>query len=502
MGAPTRSVELLDDEFTQVAPEAEPSSSLGARMGIFTAGVVIVDLVGMAIAAAMAQFVRFGATDADLFFRARGNFGGVSYTIVSLVIVGLWLACLIGVRSYSVHHTGTGAEEYKAVAQGSALCAGIVGITCYLGNIPVARGFVAVAFPVGLLLLILGRWFARRRLARERSQGRLTHHAIAVGTGEQVSALIAALRAEPAAGYDITGVCLIDDDMAPLDGVGIQVFGGVNDVRAAVRASGAHAVIVASMPGTGFDTLRRIAWACEGLGVDLLVVPSLMDIAGSRIRVRPVVGLPLLHIKEPRFTGRQLLVKSGFDRATAALGLLLVAPVVLSIVIAIKLNDRGPVLFRQSRVGRDGNTFSCYKFRSMVVDAENRLDEIRHLNEHDGVLFKLKDDPRITRVGRFLRRFSLDEIPQLLNVLKGDMSLVGPRPPLPGEVAQYDVDVRRRLLVKPGITGLWQVSGRSDLSWQQGVRLDLYYVENWSFTQDLAILVRTGRAVLTRQGSY
>ena len=233
------------------------------------------------------------------------------------------------------------------------------------------------------------------------------------------------------------------------------------------------------------------------------MAPGLIDVAGTRIHIRPLAGLPLLHVEEPRLTGTRRLAKAVLDRALALAGLLLLSWFFVAIAVAVRLNSPGPALFRQRRVGRKGSGFTLYKFRSMYAGAEELLDSLSPRNEADGgVLFKLRQDPRITPVGGFLRRCSLDELPQLLNVLKGDMSLVGPRPPLPSEVAKYPDDIRRRLLVKPGLTGLWQISGRSDLSWEESVRLDLHYVENWTMTLDFAILWRTVRVVLRGKGAY
>jgi exopolysaccharide biosynthesis polyprenyl glycosylphosphotransferase len=247
---------------------------------------------------------------------------------------------------------------------------------------------------------------------------------------------------------------------------------------------------------------RRIAWDLEGHHVQMAVVPSLSDISSGRIAMRPVGGLPLVHVEQPQSLGASRGLKRVFDFLGGSVLLLLAAPVMLVFAVAIKLQDGGPVLFRQTRVGRDGELFECLKFRSMVVDAEARLSGVTHLNENDGVLFKVQRDPRITRVGRIIRRYSIDELPQLVNVINGDMSLVGPRPALPSEVRRYAPDVQRRLHVRPGMTGLWQVSGRSDLSWDDTVRLDLYYVDNWSIVQDLSIMARTLHAVARSRGAY
>ena len=247
--------------------------------------------------------------------------------------------------------------------------------------------------------------------------------------------------------------------------------------------------------------LRRLAWQLEGTGRDLVVAPQLTDIAGPRVHIRPVEGLPLLYVEEPTLAGVSWLVKNVLDRTAALCGLIVLAPVFTAIAIGIKATSPGPVFFRQPRVGMEGNTFRCWKFRTMYIDAEERQAALMMHNESDGLLFKIKDDPRVTSMGRFLRRTSLDELAQLINVVKGEMSLVGPRP-LPAENGDFLGDVRRRLLVRPGITGLWQVSGRSDLSWDDAVRLDLYYVDNWSLTADLQILFRTVAVVLRRKGAY
>ena len=246
--------------------------------------------------------------------------------------------------------------------------------------------------------------------------------------------------------------------------------------------------------------LRRLAWELEDHAhVQIIVAPNVTDVSSERVRIRPVAGLPLMHLGRARSQLATNDAKRTFDVVGAIAILLLIWPALLALMIWIRLHDGGPVLFRQTRVGRDGAEFTCLKLRSMVVDAEARLAE---LEARDHVLFKDADDPRVTRPGRLIRRFSLDELPQLWNVVRGEMSLVGPRPPLPAEVAQYEDDMLRRLAVLPGMTGLWQVSGRSDLSWEDTVRLDLYYVDNWSMVQDLIILARTVSAVLTSRGAY
>jgi exopolysaccharide biosynthesis polyprenyl glycosylphosphotransferase len=300
----------------------------------------------------------------------------------------------------------------------------------------------------------------------------------------------------------VIAACVTPGDRSRVAAATAVPVGGLDDVVEIASRLGADTIAVTSASETAAQYLRQLSWQLEGSGIELLVAPGLIEVAGPRLHIRPLEGLPLLSIEQPRFEGWQLVIKGGLDRMTAALGLLLLAPVLGAIAVAIKVTSPGPVLFRQERVGVNGRPFTMLKFRSMVVDADSQLHALQAQNISDGVLFKMRVDPRVTRIGGVLRRLSLDELPQLFNVLGGSMSLVGPRPPLPAEVARYDASVHRRFLVKPGLTGLWQVSGRSDLPWDEAVRLDLRYVENWSLAMDLLILAKTARAVLGSSGAY
>ncbi|WP_020579196.1 sugar transferase [Actinopolymorpha alba] len=473
---------------------------------LFAGAVVVLDLLLLAVGGIVAAMFRFGVVESQIAGAWRGsNLGGVSYTTVALGLTAVWMVVLAFRGAYSPRIFGAGADEFKLVVSSSVLTAGLVAIVCYLGKIELSRGFLAAAFPLGAVLLLAGRFGVRKWLQRQRRRDRLVHRVLLVGMPAGVAELLEIMRREPKMGFSVVGACLPRLSKDPGDEVAdasLPILGYLDEVRSAVERSGADTVVVSALPGRSSRLLRRLSWSLEGLGVDLVVVPSLTDVAGPRIHVRPVAGLPLLHVEEPEFGGARRIVKAIFDWVGAVVLTVLALPVVAAIAVAIKLDDRGPVFLRQTRVGVHGKEFPCFKFRSMVVDAEQRLSELRAANEHDGVLFKIRDDPRITRVGRVIRKLSLDELPQLLNVVRGEMSLVGPRPPLPSEVAQYGEDVRRRLLVRPGITGLWQVSGRSNLSWDDSVRLDLYYVENWSLSTDLVILAKTLGAVVSRNGAY
>jgi exopolysaccharide biosynthesis polyprenyl glycosylphosphotransferase len=323
---------------------------------------------------------------------------------------------------------------------------------------------------------------------------------LAVGGREEVEALVAELNREPYAGLTVVGACMPPGDAVA--GSSVPVVGSLTSVPDAVARLGVDTVAVTASRGLTSGVLKRLGWDLEDAGVDLVVAPALTDVAGPRVHVRPVSGLQLLYVEQPEFTGPTRVIKEAVDRVSAAVALTVVSPVLAVIALAVRLSSPGPVIFRQVRVGRDGALFTVYKFRTMFVGAEREIGDLRRRDDGNGVLFKLRDDPRVTRVGRFLRRFSLDELPQLVNVLTGSMSLVGPRPALPSETQRYGRTTARRLLVKPGMTGLWQVSGRSDLSWEDSVRLDLYYVENWSFAGDIQILWKTLSAVVTQRGAY
>jgi exopolysaccharide biosynthesis polyprenyl glycosylphosphotransferase len=310
-------------------------------------------------------------------------------------------------------------------------------------------------------------------------------------------------RRAPFAGFSVVAVCVpgVRDELV-VDGQPIPAPAGPDAVLDALVGADADTLAVADPTTFPGAALRELAWDLEGSGVDLIVAPAVTEVAGPRIAVRPVAGIPLLHVEEPSLSGPARVTKAIFDRTFGVAALVLCSPILLVLALFVRITSHGPALFRQTRVGRDGREFQMLKFRTMIQGAEEQLDELLQHADADHVLFKLPDDPRLTRLGRWLRRHSLDELPQLWNVVVGDMSVVGPRPPLPSEVARYADDARRRLLVMPGLTGLWQVSGRADLSWDDTVRLDLYYVENWSWVLDALILARTVPAVVKGRGAY
>jgi exopolysaccharide biosynthesis polyprenyl glycosylphosphotransferase len=427
--------------------------------------------------------------------------GTAAYLLLSLSLPVLWVVSVLLAGGYDSRFIGVGTDEFRRVLNAGICLTACVAIISYATKAEVARGYVVIALPSLTVLDLCGRLTLRKRLHKLRALGSCMRKVVVVGHLDVITDLAAVLRRETYHGLQVVAACVAGS--ARRDAIGsIPVIGGLDNVADAVERYDADTVAVLSCPEMSGATLRDLAWELEKTGTDLCVAPALLDVAGPRTTIRPVAGLPLLHMDHPEFTGFRRVVKAAFDRAAGGTAVALLSPVFIIFILMIRLADGGPGLFRQTRVGRDGRAFTVYKFRTMVVDAEERKSHLAALNESDGVLFKMRRDPRVTRVGGWLRRWSLDELPQLLNVVLGDMSLVGPRPALPQEAALYGDHVRRRLAVKPGITGLWQVSGRSDLTWEESVRLDLRYVENWSFMLDLQILWKTAAAVLRGSGAY
>jgi len=427
--------------------------------------------------------------------------GNGFYLLLSLTLPVLWVTAVGLAGGYDSRFIGVGTDEFRRVLNaGICLTAGVA-VLSYATKTELARGYVVVALPTLTVLGLVGRFILRKRLHKLRQLGSCMRKVVVVGHAEVVADLATMLRRETYHGLRVVAACVAGPTRRDEINA-IPVIAGLDQVADVVRRYEADTVAVLACPEMSGVRLRELAWELEKTGTDLCVAPALLDVAGPRTTIRPVAGLPLLHMDHPEFSGFRRVLKAGFDRAVAGTALLACAPLFVILMAIIRLFDGGPAFFRQTRVGRDGRAFTVFKFRTMVVDAEGRKSELVALNDTDGVLFKMRGDPRITMVGRWLRRWSLDELPQLFNVLIGEMSLVGPRPALPQEAALYADHVRRRLAVKPGITGLWQVNGRSDLAWDESVRLDLRYVENWSFVLDLQILWKTASAVIRGSGAY
>ena len=496
---PRSTVQIIREE-SQFRPTPEPdlratAAAAGWRTK-YALGLGAIDwLVGI-VAASAALVLRFGTYGSQPFL--------LDYRLLTLLFPLAWIGTLAINRAYEARHLFVGTDEYARVVRSGLGLTAALAILSFAFDLRLARGYMLIAVPLATVVDLTARYIFRQLLHRSWARGERLHRVILVGHARSVADMTRRLRHEHHHGLGIIGACLPPGQTGePRTGLP-AIYGDFDDVAAAVSLSGADTVVVLSCPEIDGAALRRLAWNLERDEIDLIVASTLVDVAGDRTTIRPVDGLPMLHVEHPRLKGSARLFKAAFDRVGALVLLTLSAPV-LAVVAGLVMfgpRGRGPAVFRQERVGKNGQPFVLYKFRTMVVNAEARLPKLRDLNDTDGELFKMRNDPRVTPIGRWLRRYSLDELPQLVNVLKGDMSLVGPRPPLALEVAGYPADMRRRLVVKPGLTGLWQVSGRSDLSWEESIRLDLTYVENWSLVMDMAILARTVSAVVRSSGAY
>lgn len=474
------------------------SSSLRGLRRLTILCMVLADVVALLIAVGGAYLVRQ---------TALGPTGDLTANVVDAAfpIAAGWLLAITLFNGYDSRLVPAGTELYRNVLHATLAAAGIVGTIVYLAEIELSRAFFLAFFLIGPPLLLLVRAVIRRALNGARNRGKFRQGVLAVGSIDHVDSIARTLHRERWLGYDVLGAVTPDGASILPSRLHIPVLGTEKELLTIAEALRPNILLFTAGATASTDEFRRTAWKLEQEDVSVIVVPGLSEISADRVRMRPVAGLPLVHMDLPRAREALRWTKRAFDIIVASIGLVVLAPLVAVIAASIRLHDGGPVIFRQHRVGRDGHEFEFQKFRTMVTDAEAiRVEMVERAVQDRGnaVMFKMRDDPRITGPGKLLRRYSLDELPQLWNVLKGDMSLVGPRPALPDEAAEYSDDARRRLSVRPGITGLWQVSGRSDLSWEDTVRLDLYYVDNWSFVQDLQILLRTVRAVLASAGAY
>ncbi len=459
----------------------------------FAAVVRTADLVLLVLVVACAMTLGIGEG-------AEAVRANVACGVVALALLPVSLTLC---RVWDERILGTGSEEFKRVYRAVAGSVVILGLAGLAFKIESVRPWVFGVLPLYGVVCLISRRTLRKMLHRRRESNRCMQTVLAVGNHDAVLDLVRRTRRDLHFGWTITAICTPTGagpgGAAEMEGV--PVVGDLDAVGRSVRSVGCDVVAVGPTAGWGPARLHQLAWQLEGTPTEVVVDPGLMEVAGPRLHITPVDGLPLLRLTQPRFSGAGRLVKATIDRLGAAILLLLLAPMLLVIVVCVR-RDGGPAFFRQERVGAKGQTFRMVKFRSMVVGAEARLADLEVRNEAAGPMFKMRADPRITRIGAVLRKYSLDELPQLFNVLTGSMSLVGPRPPLPREVAAYTAEAQRRLLVRPGMTGLWQVSGRSDLSWDETVRLDLRYVENWSIALDVMILWKTLGAVCRGGGAY
>lgn len=435
-----------------------------------------------------------------------------SYFWISIAVLFVWIFSLYQTGSYSINNLGAGTREYALVLRATTFTFVIVAIFSYLLKAEIARSFLLFAFPVCFFLLLLNRWIWRKHLLRQRRQGRFTETAVILGSINSVSIIANRFMKNPEVGLRIVGIFLPPteiDSNAPLEikvsGSPFPVLGDANELISVVRAENIRNVIIGASGAPNSEDIRKLGWELLPGNERLFLATNVVDIAGPRLQLRPLAGMSIIEVLEPEFEGVNRIIKRSIDLVLGSFGLLLSIPIFFFAAIQIRLNDGGPIFYSQLRVGKAGKIFRIYKFRTMRIGSDQEEIHIENSQEENvgnEVLFKMKNDPRVTKPGRWLRRTSIDELPQLINVLGGSMSLVGPRPPLPSETESYESHVHTRFMVKPGITGLWQVSGRSDLSWEESVQADLSYVQNWSIISDFVILWRTVKVVISGRGAY
>ncbi len=411
--------------------------------------------------------------------------------VLALLVLGSWLFFLWFNGSRDTNILGFGADEYKKLINATLLSFTSVAFISYIFKLEISRLFVLSVFPFGLLVLFVARRILRRRLLRARNQGRYLSRVLLLHSGLS-DPVEQRLSLAKHAGFNIVHKIVTAENFK---------F-EVREIVINALSNNCDSIMVGQSAVISAAELRKLGWALEQTNIDLIVAPAVIEIAGPRLKVSNVEGLPLLHLEQPTFSGASRVTKRFLDLTLSIIGLILISPLLLIVAILIKSFDRGSILYTQKRIGQNNKEFDVYKFRTMNEGSHEQRAQVMSETNKDPRLAKDPQDPRITKPGLFLRRWSIDEIPQIINVLKGEMSLVGPRPPLAEEVNQYEKSETRRLLVKPGLTGLWQVSGRSELDWEDAVRLDLYYVENWSLTLDILIIIRTAAAVWRGEGAY
>ena len=477
------------------APTVTRSNAATRWQTGYSSRLLVTDAVVVTGSVLLAQSVRFGTGPLN-------DLGEHSKTFWSAALALLWLAALSIFQTRAPKVLGIGLDEYRGVVSATFWIFGVVAIAALLLRLEPSRAYLAVALPVGTVALLTTRWLWRGYMVRRRAEGGCQTKMLVMGDRTAVTELVRELSISNDHFYEVAAVAIYGhtgtDDVLEVEGHRIPIVGDERDAVESVTRFGVHTVALTGAERFDGRGIRDLLWELEAHDVDLVVSPT-----NSRLVLQPLPGYPLLQVERPHYKEAKRFHKRSFDIIFATFALLLASPLLILAALAIKMTSRGPVFYAADRVGMDGRQFTMYKLRTMVDNADAMLSDLATRNESDGgVLFKIRQDPRITPVGKILRRFSIDEIPQFINVVKGDMSVVGPRPPLQREVLTYKGEVRRRLLVRPGITGLWQISGRSDLTWDESVRLDLSYVENWSMGTDLVIILKTVRAVLGHDGAY
>lgn len=485
-------------------PAITPGAS-GRALRPWAFRLLITDFLVAYGASAAALLLRFGGGSAN---KSTHGVISVSYWTLSLLLATAWLIALGVYRARDTNVLGEGPEEYRRVIQATLITFGGLCAFALAFKVDMSRGYVAAAFPLGLVGLVASRILWRRRLRAARASGKLATDVLLIGGLGSAAEIVRWFDGHPGTGLHVSAVWIPDGttedgEVQAFGDRSVTVLGERATLIDAFFAADPQLVIVTDTEHLGHRGLKQLTWDLDELGADLMISPNVVDVAGSRLTLRTVASLPFISVTEPQYEAALTWRKVVFDRLAGVVLVIATLPILVVTAVGVRLSGPGPVFYRQRRIGKDGVPFDMIKFRSMVADADAALHGLlAEAALGDAPMPKLKDDPRITPIGRVIRRYSIDELPQLFNVIRGDMSLVGPRPQRDFEVAQYDQEAHRRLRVRPGMTGLWQVSGRSDLSWEDAVRLDTYYVDNWSMVADIAILWRTVRAVIGRDGAY
>jgi exopolysaccharide biosynthesis polyprenyl glycosylphosphotransferase len=457
---------------------------------VYASRAIILDAIAITLAGAIGFVLRWAIP-----YSVELN--DPTYVSLVLVVIVAWIGTLIIRGAYDTRILGVGSEEFKRVVAATATVFAAVAIVVFVLKIDLSRGFVVIAFAVGILLLLVVRWSLRAWLRHERRFGHFLHRTVVIGDGAQQGEIVDMLDRDPVAGFTVVDVIAEPTPATSPD----TLDHWLDEVMARIDLSDADTVAIAGSPAMGQEVIKRLAWRLEGPRVDLLVAPTLGDVAGPRLTMRMAADLPLLHLDEPHLTGPKRAIKRSLDIVFGLALFLAFLPFMIIAAIGVRLTSRGPVFYVQRRIGRGGQIITVPKFRTMFDGADRLRDEvIGRPDEH--ILDRYRRDPRITPIGRILRRWSIDEMPQIVNVIGGSMSLVGPRPVMLDEVPLMDDADHRRHLTKPGLTGLWQVSGRKAVDWEDRMRMDLDYVEHWSPALDLVIVAKTIKVVLVGNGAY
>ncbi len=477
-------------QFSIGGSSTESSSDSAALMSPFRVRLILTDTLMVFLA------IAFG-----LLISSRQSEWAIDPTLAiygtPVVIALLWIALLLIRGSYDRRIIGLGTEEVRrAVSATLILFAAVAGVS-YLIRADISRSYAFISLPLGIILIGITRFGWRQWLYRQRAKGKFLSKILVIGSHRTCQTLAERLTQESYAGYDVVGLFQLPTGVNS----DLDVNAWLDIVDQSIEQYGASAIAIDPGDDAPYEIIRQLSWRLEGRNIDLLISPGSLDVAGPRLSVRPAAGLPLLHLDEAILSRSQRASKRALDIVGSLTAMALLSPITLASAFAVRLTSRGPVIFRQMRVGRAGETFVMYKFRTMFDRSENQISLLRDEYDQDNPMFKLLNDPRITKVGAFLRRWSIDEIPQLFNVLGGSMSLVGPRPHPLDDVDRYQSEAFRRLALKPGMTGIWQVEGRSNLNWDQALQMDLHYVEKWSLESDIYLLAKTAKAVISKSGA-